>query len=249
MSKVMLITGASRGIGAATAILAAKSGFDVAINYHNSHQAANDIAEIARSHGAKAHAIRADVTDPREVEQLFGQVDQIFGRLDVLVNNAGVLEMFSVAQSTREKVRRLFEANVFSLFDCCREAIARMSTEQGGQGGVIINVSSVAARLGDMYGVNAYASSKAAVDRFTISLAFETGPAGIRVNAVRPGIIATDMQNAIRGDISEAASIAQRTTSMGRIGQPEEVAQTIVWLASDAASYVHGAILDVSGGR
>jgi len=248
MKKVMLITGASRGIGAQTAKLAARSGYQVAINYQSNEVAAQAVINEIRQQGGQAQAFQADVSDPASVEGLFKAVDQAFGPLDVLVNNAGILELFFVPQATPERIERSFRSNVFSLFYCARAAIERMSTELGGKGGAIINVSSVAARIGSIAGGTVYTATKAAVDGFNLSLAHEVGPQGIRVAGVRPGVIATDMQ-AMRGGIDKAAEFATGATSLKRIGQPEEVAQTIVWLASDAASYVHGAMLDVTGGR
>jgi NAD(P)-dependent dehydrogenase (short-subunit alcohol dehydrogenase family) len=248
MKKVMLITGSSRGIGAQTAKLAAQSGYRVAINYQNNQATAQAVVNQIVREGGQAEAFQADVADPASVERLFKAVDQAFGRLDVLVNNAGIFELFPIPQATPERIERSFRTNVFGLFYCASAAIERMSKDLGGQGGVIINVSSVAARIGSITGGSIYTASKAAVDGFNLSLAHEVGPQGIRVVGVRPGIIATDMQ-AARGGIDKAAEFASSATSLKRMGQPEEIAQAIVWLASDAASYVHGAMLDVSGGR
>jgi NAD(P)-dependent dehydrogenase (short-subunit alcohol dehydrogenase family) len=179
---------------------------------------------------------------------LFNDVDQAFGRLDVLVNNAGILETFPITEATPEKVTRSFAANIFSMYYCSREAVKRMSTLLGGSGGVIVNMSSIASRLGSMPQGNAYTSTKAAADGFNLALAHEVGPQGIRVCGIRPGIIATDIQ-AGRGGIEKAAEIAAVSATLGRIGLPEEVAQTVIWLASDAASYIHGTLIDVGGGR
>lgn len=247
-AKVMLVTGASRGIGAHTAYLAAAQGYRVAVNYLNNTAAANEVVRAINANGGQAHAFQADVSDSEQVDDLFKEIDRAFGATDVLINNAGILETFPITEATPDKVTRSFAANLFSMYYCSREAVKRMSTLTGGTGGVIINVSSVAARLGNMPGGNAYTSSKAAVDGFNLALANEVGPQGIRVCGVRPGIIATDIQ-AGRGGIEKAAEIAAVSATLGRIGQPEEIAQTLVWLASDAASYVHGSLLDVTGGR
>lgn len=248
MKKTMLITGGSRGIGAQTAKLAASQGYQVAINYLNNDKAAQLVVDEIVSEGGYAKAFKANVGDSEQVNQLFQSVDQTFGALDVLVNNAGILETFPITEAEPEKVMTTFAANVFSLYYCCREAAKRMSTNLGGRGGVIINMSSVAARLGTMPGGNAYSTSKAAVDGFNLALAHELGPQGIRVNAIRPGIIATDIQIG-RGGLQKAAEIARASAPLRRMGQPEEVAQAVLWLASDQASYVHGAVLDVGGGR
>jgi len=248
MTKTMLITGASRGIGAQTAKLAAEHGYQVAVNYVSNQEAAQAVVQSIFAAGGKARAFQADVSSSDEVDRLFKEVDAAFGGLDVLVNNAGILQTFSIVDATPQHVEATYRANVYSLYFCSREAVKRMSKDLGGRGGVIVNVSSVAARLGTMPGGNAYSASKAAADGFNLALAHEVGPQGIRVNAVRPGIIATDIQ-ASRGGIEKAAEIAASATSLRRIGQPEEIAQAIVWLASDAASYVHGTTLDISGGR
>ncbi|HEY7803243.1 MAG TPA: SDR family oxidoreductase [Orrella sp.] len=244
----MLITGGSRGIGAATARLAATHGYQVAVNYASNEAAAQAVVKEIEALGSKAKAFKADVTKDQEVVGLFQGVDEAFGGVDVLVNNAGILETFGILDADEARLRRTFEANLFSLYYCSREAVKRMSTDQGGAGGVIVNLSSAAAKLCSMPGGNAYSTSKAAVDGFNLSLANEVGAQGIRVNAIRPGLIATDIQNG-RGGIEVAAELAKTAVPMRRIGQPEEIAQAIIWLASPAASYVHGAVLDVGGGR
>ena len=248
MTKTMLITGASRGIGAETAKLAAQHGYQVAINYVSNDQAAKAVVNDISSAGGKARAFKADVSDSAQVDQLFQQLDEVFGGLDVLVNNAGILETFPITEAEPDKVMATFSANVFSLYYCCREAVKRMSTQSGGKGGAIINMSSIAARLGSMPGGNAYSASKAAADGFNLALSHELGPQGIRVNAIRPGIIATDIQLG-RGGLEKAAEVARATAPLQRMGHPKEVAEAVIWLASDEASYVHGAVLDVGGGR
>jgi len=247
-SKIMLITGASRGIGAKTALLAGAQGWQVAVNYLNNETAANDVVRTIQSQGGQAQAFQADVSDSDQVDRLFNEIDHVFGRLDVLVNNAGILDTFPITEATPEKVTHSFAANIFSMYYCSREAVKRMSTLLGGTGGVIVNMSSIASRLGSMPQGNAYTSTKAAADGFNLALSHEVGPQGIRVCGIRPGIIATDIQ-AGRGGLEKAAEIAAVSTTLGRIGLPEEVAQTVIWLASDAASYVHGTLIDVGGGR
>jgi len=247
-SKIMLITGASRGIGAKTALLAATRGYRVVVNFLQNQAAATQIVSSIESAGGQALAIQADVGRSDEVDRLFATIDQTWGPIDVLVNNAGIVDTFSITEATPANVARSFEANVFSAYYCSREAVKRMSTSMGGKGGVIISMSSVAARLGNMTAGNAYTSTKAAIDGFNLALAHEVGPQGIRVCALRPGIIATDIQNS-RGGVEKAAEIAASSASLGRIGQPEEIAETVLWLASDAASYIHGSYVDVAGGR
>lgn len=247
-SKTMLVTGASRGIGAATARLAAKHRYQVAVNYVTNELAAQAVVDSIIAAGGKAKSFKANVANNDEVIALFEAVDQTFGGVDVLVNNAGILETFSILDAEPDKVHRTFEANLFSLYYCSREAVKRMSTAQGGRGGVIINMSSAAAKLCSMPGGNAYSTSKAAVDGFNLSLANEVGNQGIRVNAIRPGLIATDIQNG-RGGLAVAAELALTAVPMKRMGEPEEIAEAVIWLASEHASYVHGAVLDVGGGR
>ncbi len=247
-SQIMLITGASRGIGAQTAKLAASQGYRVVVNYLQNQTAAADVVSQIEAVGGQALMVQADVGHSEEVDRLFQTVDQTWGAIDVLVNNAGIVDTFSIVDAIPDNVMRSFQANVFSAYYCSREAVKRMSTQHGGKGGVIVNMSSVAARLGSMTGGNAYTSTKAALDGFNLALAHEVGPQGIRVCGVRPGIIATDIQNS-RGGIEKAAEMAAVATTLGRIGQPEEVAETVLWLASDAASYIHGSYVDVAGGR
>jgi NAD(P)-dependent dehydrogenase (short-subunit alcohol dehydrogenase family) len=242
MTKVMLVTGASRGIGAEIALLAGRS---VGVNYLRSEAAAHAVvADIERA-GGTAIALQADVGQLGEVERMFARLDAAFGKLDVLVNNAGVLAMFRVDAVDESNVLDIFRANVFSAYFCSREAVRRMSTAHGGNGGVIINMSSVAARLG---GGAAYAGSKAAIDTFNLALAKEVGREGIRVNAIRPGLISTDIHNA-QGGVAEMERMAKTLVPLGRAGSAAEVAQVALWLASDAASYVHGTVVDVAGGR
>ena len=246
--KVMLVTGASRGIGAAIALLAGYSGYRIGVNYLRSEAAAHAVVTQIREAGGEAIALQADVGRLDQVERMFTQLDAAFGKLDVLVNNAGVLANFRVESVDENNVADLFRANVFSMYFCSREAIRRMSTVHGGGGGAIVNLSSVAARLGGLGGGAAYAASKGAIDSFNLSLAKEVGIEGIRVNAIRPGLISTEMHD-VHGGIAKMEQMAKTVVPLGRAGSASEVAQVALWLASDAASYVHGTIVDVAGGR
>ena len=248
MNKVMLVTGASRGIGAQIALLAGRSGYKVGVNYLRSETAAQAVVAQIRNAGGEAVALQADVGQQAEVAAMFKRLDDTLGAVDVLVNNAGVLAMFRVDTADETNVLDVFRANVFSAFFCSREAIRRMSTAHGGKGGVIVNMSSVAARLGGLGGGSAYAASKAAIDTFNLALAKEVGSEGIRVNAVRPGLISTEIHD-LHGGIARMEQMAKAAVPMGRAGSPAEVAEVALWLASDAASYVHGSIVDVAGGR
>lgn len=248
MKKVMLITGASRGIGAEIAKLAAKSGYRVGVNYLRSEAAAQDVVNGIRQAGGEAVALKADVGKLDEVVAMFAKLDSAFGPLDVLVNNAGVLANFRVDAVDERNVVELFSANVFSVYYCSREAVRRMSTAHNGKGGIIINMSSVASRLGGLGGGAAYAASKGAMDTFTLALAKEVGKEGIRVNAIRPGLIATDIHDA-HGGIAQMEQLAKTVVPLGRAGAAAEVADVALWLASSASSYVHGSVIDVAGGR
>jgi NAD(P)-dependent dehydrogenase (short-subunit alcohol dehydrogenase family) len=247
MTRVILVTGASRGIGAEIAKLAGRSGYRVGVNYHRSADAARAVVDEICSNGGQAVALQADVGQLDEVQRMFGELDAEFGALDVLVNNAGVLTSFRVDETDEAKLESLLRANVYSAFYCSREAVRRMSTRFGGKGGAIVNMSSVAARLGGLAGGAAYAASKGAIDTFTLALAKEVGTDGIRVNALRPGLIATEIHQA-HGGLAQMEQLA-KTVPLGRSGAAIEVAEAALWLASSAASYVHGAVLDVSGGR
>ena len=244
----MLITGASRGIGAEIARLAARNGYQVGVNYNRSREEAHALVDEIRAAGGAALALQADVGHRDQVMRMFNELDKAYGRLDVLVNNAGVLANFRVDESTETNVAAVFRANVFSMYFCSREGIRRMSTRYGNKGGVIINMSSVASRLGGRAGGAAYAASKGAIDTFTLALAKELGPEGIRVNALRPGLISTDIHE-VHGGVDRMQQMAKSVVPLGRSGAPTEVAEAVLWLASDAASYVHGAVLDVAGGR
>ena len=251
MEKTLLITGGSRGIGAATALLAAQHGYAVAVNYATHSAAADEVVRKIRAAGGRAFSVQADVAVEKDIMAMFKKIDIEFGRLDALVNNAGVVDQTSrVDAMTMARLQRMFAVNVFGSFLCAREAVKRMSTQggnSGGIGGAIVNVSSAAARIGSPGQYVDYAAAKGAIDTFTIGLAKEVAAEGIRVNAVRPGIIETDI-HASGGLPNRARDVAPQVP-MQRAGSADEVAQSIVWLLSDAASYTTGALLDVTGGR
>jgi NAD(P)-dependent dehydrogenase (short-subunit alcohol dehydrogenase family) len=248
LKRVLLITGGSRGIGAATALLAAQDGWAVAVNYANNQAAANQVVQAIAQAGGQAIAVQGDVADEAQIARLFATVDQQLGRVTGLVNNAGVVDVTArVEDMSWERLERMMRINVLGTFACAKEAIRRMSTRHGGQGGVIVNLSSAAARLGAPGQYVDYAASKGAVDTFTVGLAKELATENIRVNAVRPGVIDTDI-HASGGLPNRARDLASQIP-MQRPGTAQETAQAIVWLLSDKASYVTGTCLDVTGGR
>ena len=248
MNPVLLVTGGSRGIGAATALLAARQGWAVAVNYTQNAAAANAIVQQIKSGGGQAVSIQADVGEEAQIKHLFAQVDTQLGRLTGFVNNAGVLDVaVRVDELSWERAERIMRINVVGAMICAREAVLRMSTKHGGKGGAIVNLSSVAARLGAPGQYVDYAASKGAIDTFNLGLAKEVAAEGIRVNAVRPGIIDTDIHAS--GGIPDRAKTMAPMIPMLRPGTADEVAQSIVWLLSNAASYVTGANLEVTGGR
>jgi len=248
LSQLVLITGGSRGIGAATALLAARHGYAVAVNYAANSLAADEVVRQIRQAGGQAMAVHADVANEAQVVAMFEKIDARFGRLSALVNNAGVVDQTTRVEAiTLARLQRMFEINVFGSFLCAREAVRRMSTRHGGSGGAIVNVSSVAARLGAPGQYVDYAAAKGAIDTFTVGLAKEVAAEGIRVNAVRPGIIETDIHAS--GGLPDRARDMASQVPMQRAGSAGEVAESIVWLLGESSSYTTGALLDVTGGR
>jgi len=246
--KVMVVTGGGRGIGAATALLAAERGFAVSVNFLKDKDSASSLIDKIKSKNGRAIAVQGDVSSESDVERLFEETDRKLGRITALVNNAGIVDRGTrVELMTAARIARMFAINVTGSFLCAREAVKRMSTRHGGAGGAIVNVSSIAAKLGGAGEYVDYAATKGAIDTFTIGLAKEVGAEGIRVNAVRPGIIRTEI-HASSGDPARLERIGA-TAPLGRPGEAEEVARAILWLLSDEASYLSGALVDVSGGR
>ena len=223
-AKNILITGASRGIGQAIARQAAQQGWSIGLNYNQSQSQALSLAEELRQMGVKVVCLQADVSQQSEVQRMFREFDEALGPLHALINNAGILASFLITEADETQLNRLYGANVFSAYYCAREAVLRMSTTHGGSGGAIVNMSSVASRLGGLSGGSAYAGSKG------------------------PGLIATDIHN-VHGGIDQMKIMAKTAVPMGRSGTAEEVAKVAMWLAGPEASYVHGSIVDVAGGR
>jgi NAD(P)-dependent dehydrogenase (short-subunit alcohol dehydrogenase family) len=248
MNPVLLVTGASRGIGAATALLAAQQGWSVAVNYTANSLAADEVVRRIRASGGSAMAVQADVANEAQVLAMFARIDAKLGPLSGLVNNAGVVDVSArVDEMDMARWRRMFDVNVLGSMLCAREAVRRMSTRHGGSGGSIVNVSSAASRLGSPGQYVDYAAAKGAVDAFTIGLAKEVAAEGIRVNAVRPGLIETEIHAS--GGLPNRVQDLKHLVPMQRGGTADEVAQAIVWLLSPAASYTTMSLLDVSGGR
>jgi len=248
MNKVLLVTGGGRGIGAATALLAAEQGWAVAVNYTANSLAADEVVRQIRAAGGQAISVKADVADETQVLRMFEHIDAKLGRLSGLVNNAGVVDVAArVDEMSVARWKRMFDVNVIGSLICAREAVRRMSTRHGGEGGSIVNVSSAAARLGSPGQYVDYAAAKGAIDAFTIGLSKEVAAEGIRVNAVRPGLIDTEIHAS--GGLPNRVKDLQHLVPAQRGGTAQEVAQAIVWLLSDAASYTTMSFLDVSGGR
>ena len=247
-APVLLVTGGSRGIGAATALAAAQAGYAVAVNYQSNSLAADEVVRSIRNSGGQAMALQADISREDEVMAMFGRIDAKWGHLAALVNNAGVVDVSSrVDGMTVARLTRMLNTHVLGSFVCAREAVLRMSTRHGGAGGGIVNLSSAASKLGSPGQYVDYAACKGAIDTFTIGLAKEVAAEGIRVNAVRPGIIETDI-HASGGEPDRAQRLAPQVP-MQRPGSAQEVANAIMWLLSPQASYCTGTLLDVGGGR
>jgi NAD(P)-dependent dehydrogenase (short-subunit alcohol dehydrogenase family) len=248
MSKVVLITGASRGIGAATAVYLAEKGYNICVNYKSNCDAASEVLAQVKSYGVKGIAVKADVSEENDVIRLFCEIDEKLGVLTHLVNNAGVLLPQSrVEDLTALRINKILTTNVTSYFLCCREAIKRMSINHGGQGGAIVNVSSAASRLGAPHEYIDYAASKGAIDTLTTGLSLEVAGENIRVNSVRPGFIHTEMHS--DGGEPDRINRVKGNIPLKRGGQPSEVASAIAYLLSDEASYITGTFMDLAGGK
>jgi len=248
MSKILLVTGGSRGIGAACARLAAEHGYDVCINYVNNREAADGVAKDVAATGQRGIVVQADVAKQADIERLFKEVDNQLGTLDALVNNAGIVGPNGpISRLNEDWLNKLWQINITGMILCAKEAVARMSTDNGGKGGAIVNMSSAAARMGGGGAFIDYAASKGAIDTLNHGLAQELAPQGIRVNAIRPGLIDTEI-HASMGNGDRVAELGP-SVPMGRAGTAEEVAETALWLISEQASYVTDSIVDVAGGR
>ena len=248
MNEVLIVTGGSRGIGAATARIAGRSGYAVCVNFLKNKAAAKQIVDKINADGGQAIAVGADISKEEEVLELFSTVDDRLGKISALVNNAGILEsQMRIEDMDSKRLNRVFLTNITGSILCAREAVKRMSIKNGGNGGTIVNLSSAAARLGSPGEYIDYAASKGAIDTFTRGLAQEVAEEGIRVNAVRPGVIETDI-HASGGEPGRVERIKD-TIPLKRGGKPEEVAKAIMWLLSSESSYTTGALLEVSGGR
>ena len=247
-APIAIVTGGSRGIGAAIARLAGERGYDVCVNYTSAADRAAMVADAIRSQGRRAITVQADVSDPGDVEHLFEETDKNLGRVNVLVNNAGMDVDVPVADQKVENIRRIIDVNLLGPMLTSRQAIRRMSTDRGGPGGSIINISSISAVYGGMPSDVVYAGTKGGVDSFTLGLAKEVALEGIRVNCIRPGLIRTEIFDEGMGQ-EAATALGQIAVPLARIGEVDEIATATLWMCSDEASYVTGAILNVSGGR
>ena len=246
--KTIFVTGGTRGIGRATALKCARNGWSLALNYRSDEPAADETAREVRAAGGHAITLRGDVAIEAEVVSMFDEAQSKLGRIDGVVVNAGIVApSLSLADMDSARLKRMFEVNVYGAYLCARESARRLSKDRGGHGGSVVLVSSAASRLGSPFEYVDYAGSKGAIDTLTIGLAKELAQQGVRVNAVRPGLIETDIHAS--GGQPDRAKRLGAGTPMGRAGRPEEVAEAIVWLLGDGASYTTGAILDVAGGR
>ena len=247
-APIMIVTGGSRGIGAAIARLAGVRGYDVCVNYAVAAERAEAVAEEIRALGRRAIAVKADVSQPEDVEHLFAETDRELGPVDALVNNAGVSLEAPIADHEVAVIRRMIDTNLLGPMLTSRQAIRRMSTERGGKGGTIINISSISAVYGGLPTDVVYAGTKGGLDSFTLGLAKEIAPDGIRVCCIRPGLIRTEIWDEGMGQ-DEATALGKRAVPLGRIGEVGEIATAVLWMCSSEASYVTGATLNVSGGR
>jgi NAD(P)-dependent dehydrogenase (short-subunit alcohol dehydrogenase family) len=249
MSKTIIVTGASRGIGAATAIRAGRNGWRVCVNYNSSPDRADAVAQAVEDAGGEAFTFKASQGVESELVAMFEAVDKRWGPIDALCNNAGIDHEVAIADSTWEQYLKVFNVNILGLMASCREGVRRMSTVQGGKGGSIVNIGSISARTGGLPKDVIYTASKGAVDSFTLGLAKAVGGEGVRVNCLRPGVIETDIFSGNEFGLEQVKELAKKLAPLGRIGQPEEIANLAVWLMSDEASYCTGMCYDVSGGR
>ncbi len=247
MGDVLLVTGGARGIGRAVVELAAGRGFDIAVGYRGDREAADAAVQAVQAAGRRAIAVQADVASEADVVRMFEEAEDGLGPIKALVNSAGISTRMRVGEAPMAQLQQLMAVNVVGLMLCCREAVRRMSTAHGGGGGAIVNVGSMAAAFGGRPGASHYAGSKGAVDSFTKGFAKEVAEEGVRVNVVRPGVTLTDMVSAVRDDPEKRQAISA-TIPMGRPAEAREIAEPIVWLLSDAASFVTGCIVDASGG-
>ncbi|MGY8995362.1 MAG: SDR family oxidoreductase [Alphaproteobacteria bacterium] len=249
MTKTIIVTGASRGIGAATAVRAGQNGWRVCVNYNSSPDKAEEVAAAVQVAGGEAFTFKASQGVESELVAMFEEVDKRWGPIDALCNNAGIDHEVEIADSTWDDYMKVFNVNILGLMASCREGVRRMSTKRGGKGGAIVNIGSISARTGGLPKDVIYTATKGAVDSFTLGLAKEVGGEGVRVNCVRPGVIETDIFAGNEFGLAEVKELVKKIAPMGRIGQPEEIANMAVWLMSDEASYCTGMCYDVSGGR